>query len=207
MGMRDVVGAWIALTMIGCGPSGPSEGSAGNGGVGGGAAALELTPIMYTPIEQPTAFLTDGSPIELVRAPQGGHVLMVGARIKHSDSDTVKMKARVRDAATGDLINERERTVVLEPVPDDPTTLENNRQTITQMVHVEMCPRPGAYDVYGRAIIVEIEAVELYSDFTEGATSVEVIPTCMATDPYFKGLCECECSADYQPAVCGGELG
>jgi hypothetical protein len=199
-----MLGALVALAAIGCGSSeDPDPGVDPSDDAG----ALELRPIMFTPDEQPTAFLVDGGPIELVNAPQGGHVLMVGARIAHLESDVVEMTARVRDGASGELIEEAERTVLMAPVPEEPGVLENDRRSISQMVHVALCPSSPAATFAGRELIIEIEATELYADFTSGSASVRVVATCMATAPSLKALCECECSASYEPGTCGGELG
>lgn len=49
--------------------------------------------MMYVPSEQPVVLLEeDGVALELWRAPQGGHVLVVGARIRGLDSDTIELR-------------------------------------------------------------------------------------------------------------------
>jgi hypothetical protein len=204
LGALTLVSA-TTLFSAGCGPSEPSAGV--DAGAAGAAAALELTPIAYTPIEEPTLFLADGGPIELIFAPQGGHVFMVGARIRNSDSDTVKMTGRVRDPETGAVIAEDTRSVVLLPVPDEPGSYENHRATPTQMVHPRMCPIGAGFDIPGRPLLLEIEAIELYADFSEGSTSVLVTPTCMGSTQFLQEVCACECAASYTPGTCGGELG
>ena len=62
---------------------------------------------MYTPPEEPVCLLNKGDPIELWRAPQGGHVLVVGARVRGLDSDTISLRVRVRDPESDRILAEK----------------------------------------------------------------------------------------------------
>lgn len=205
MNRFSVASVCLALTCAACGPSAnPEEGTGGTGGVPSGEP-LEVIPMMYQPIDQPAVVLEeDGVPFELWRAPQGGHVLVVGARIRGLDSDTIELRARLRNEETGAIVQEEARTVVTAEVPGEPGWAETDRRTESQSTHVPVCPNYNKNDdIEGRSYLLELEVRELYADESEGQASLHIVPTCMQTDPTELALCHCECKAGYKLGDCG----
>jgi hypothetical protein len=157
---------------------------------------------MYTPIEQPVEVLENGDPIELWRAPQGGHVLLVGARVRGLESDTISLRVRVRDPESGRIIAEEDRTAVTEVVTDQPGWRQTDRRSNSQTSHVPVCPNYDSRDVVGKEQRVEVHVTELYADFSTGSTELTLVPTCMQSAPSEHAQCVCECSADYVLGRC-----
>jgi hypothetical protein len=199
-----------ALLVLGCGPT-PREpdsesGGGSAGGTGGSAGApagmLEVQPLMYTPIDMPVDLVEEGDAIELWRAPQGGHVLLVGARVKNLESDTVELRARLLDGETGAIVAEEARTVLMVEADDAPGWMQNDRRTRSQVCHVPVCPDYDDADVRDREHRLQVEVTALYSNFATGVGERRVLPTCMQEHPDELATCECECEADYVLGKC-----
>ena len=152
---------------------------------------------MYTPIDLPLQIVEEGHPMELWRAPQGGHVLLVGARVRGLDSDTINLRARVRDAETGAIVAEEARTVGMEEVEGEPGWLQTSRRTRDEVSHVPVCPNYDSRPIVNTRYILEVLVTELYADFSEGTSRFEIVPSCMQDDDFTREHCECECGADY----------
>lgn len=198
---RFTVAAMCLLGCVACGPSESSPGETGGAGGSGGThdGPLEVVPMMYVPDDQPAVVLKeDGAEFALWRAPQGGHVLVVGARIRGLDSDTIELRARLRDEETNAIVQEEARTVVTAEVPGEPGWAETDRRTESQSSHVPVCPNYGEKDIEGLSYLLEVEVRELYADESEGMASRRIVPTCMQTDATELELCQCECKANYK---------
>ena len=203
----------IAAVGSGCGGSGGSDGARDNPKSDGSAGSsaedasgpgdLEVRPFMYTPPEQPVAMLENGGPIELYRPPQGGHVILVGARVKGLESDYIELRVRVRVPETRLILAEKVTTVAMETVPEDPSFKQNDRRSISQVAHIAVCPDYDARDIVGAEQLIEVTVTELYADFSTGSAEVSVVPTCMQTSAAEKTHCECECTANYVLGRCG----
>lgn len=172
-----------------------------------GSRALEVKPFMYTTPPLPLHMLADGDPIELFRAPQGGHVLLVGARVSGLNSDTIELRARLRHASTRVIVAEELRTVIVEAVPEEPSWKQTDRRTPTQVAHVAVCPNYDPEDVVGAAHELEVTVTELYRDFSTGSSSVRVVPSCIQPNAADRAECECECVANYTLGKCGATTG
>lgn len=196
----------FALAAAGCGA--PSPGPGGSGGAAGaggsGPTDLEVTAMMYTTPDTPEVLCVDGDSFELWRAPQGGHVMVVGARVAGLESDTIELRARLRDAESGWIVAEEARTVVMDEVPGEPGVLQTDRRTRSQAAHVPVCPDYDDDDIVDREHILEVEVTELYADFSQGTALVRVVPACMQ-EGADQERCRCECSAGYTLGKCSGE--
>ncbi len=159
---------------------------------------------MYTPIDLPPKLLADGDEMELWTAPQGGHVILGGVQIHGLDSEFIELHGAVRDLDSGELVTEAVRTVVVAPLEGEPGWVENDRRSVSQMVHIALCPDYGPKPIAGTAYQLELEVTELYDDFETGSTSVEIVPTCMQTEPQPLERCQCECEANYVLDKCSG---
>lgn len=148
---------------------------------------------MYVPEDQPVHLLEDGGEIDLFLPPQGGFVVLVGAQIDHSDSDVVDLEASLRDAQSGDLVVESSRAVKLQRVPGHPTKYITDRRSISQVVHLALCPSEQAMGVEGRELSLELTATELYSDFTTGSATLRLTPVCNGSTPAANAYCACVC--------------
>ncbi|MBK7580445.1 MAG: hypothetical protein IPI67_09595 [Myxococcales bacterium] len=162
---------------------------------------LEILPADFVAENQPLKLLSEGDPIALVPAPQGGHVIHVGARVLGLTSDTVNLRSRLRDPASNAIQMEEARDVVMKPVPGQPGWMEPDLRSVSQVTHIPACPNYDA-DVIVDApwklevIIDEIDGPGL------GSASVVVKPACAQTDPTQLALCQCECGPGYVLGKC-----
>jgi hypothetical protein len=188
------------------GSAGDSTADAAEDASGGssdsGPAVLEVRPFYYVPPEQPVTLLQDGDAVQLWHAPQGGHVIVIGARVFGLDSEFIELKARIRMPDTGVIVRENARTVVMQDVAGEPGWKETDRRTCSQAAHVALCPNYGERDIVGQEYVLEVLVTELYADFSAGSAEVHVVPSCLQTDPVGLELCTCECSANFTPGNC-----
>ena len=142
----------------------------------------------------------DGDPIELFRPPQGGHVLLVGARVKGSRA-IHQLRVRVRIPNTGNPRGES-HTVVMEAVPEN-RCQQNDRRTNSQVAHIAVCPDYDPRDIVGTNSASRSRSpssTRILRRVRPRSSSCR--PACKA-DPS-KAQCECECSANYVLGRCGG---
>ncbi len=157
---------------------------------------------MYTPEAEPVALLQDGGDIDFFLPPQGGFVVLVGAQIDHTDSDVVDLEATLKNAATGELVMEDSRMVRLQRLPGHPTKFITDRRSISQVVHLTLCPSENAAGAKGVELELELKATELYSDFSTGSATLRITPMCRELQADTQAYCECLCGPDYKPGKC-----
>ena len=188
------------------GGAGGSPADSGGGASGAasdsGPADLEVQPFYYVPPDQPVTVLKEGDPVQLWHAPQGGHVIVIGARVFGLDTAYMRLTARVRMPDTGVIVRENSRTVVMVDVPGEPGWKEIDRRSCSQAAHVALCPNYGDRDIFGQEYVLEVLVTELYADSSAGSAELRVIPSCLQTDPVGKELCTCECSANFVAGTC-----
>ncbi|RYE75902.1 MAG: hypothetical protein EOO74_09310 [Myxococcales bacterium] len=163
---------------------------------------LVVHPAQFVLENTPLKRLADGDPFDLWSAEQGGHVALVGAQIEGIVGDTIELRARFNDPATGRIIAEESRTVVVVPVPGSDTLKEPNLTVRSQVTHVPLCPDYEDYDVVDREVELVITVLEKYtSPPRRGQASVRVVPRCgdLAEN---QALCQCECTANYTLGKC-----
>jgi hypothetical protein len=186
----------FALGASACGgeaePPGPGSG-------GSSSTSLVVEAIGWTDPTEPTRILEPGSSIELWAAPQGGHVSRVGARIANLESDTVELRAELRDGLT--VISSAVRTAPVAPSPEMPGVKETDRTSVSHFAHLALCPDPAGRAIHGKGYQLTLFVTELYADFSEGSVVLDVIPSCDPSDAF----CLCECAEGYSPAACAPE--
>jgi hypothetical protein len=190
--------AAVAGAFIGCAGDPANERPRGDAAL----AHLHVEPMLYTEPDTPTRLLRDGDDVELWPAPQGGHVVLVGARVAGLDSRVVELAARLRRPGTREIVAEEKRTVTLEPVAGDPSLLESERRTRTQVAHVATCPDYESVNVVDEMHELEVLVREMAAPFATGTASTNVVPRCLQTDTAANAQCRCECSADYRLGKC-----
>jgi hypothetical protein len=163
---------------------------------------LFVEPMMYSESALPARLLHDGDDIELWPPPQGGHVLLVGVRAAGLESRVVELQARLRRPGTREIVAEERRTVAMEPVPEQPSLLESDRRTRTQVAHVAACPDYEPVNVVDDVHELEILVTEMNGNSATGFASVNVVPRCLQADASAAEQCRCECSANYHLGKC-----
>lgn len=152
--------------------------------------------------------VNEGDDIPLDPAPQGGHVIHVGAQVRGLTGDTVEIRGRLRETVGGLIIAEEARTVVMRPVPGDPTLMQTDLETISQLSHVPVCPDYDARDVVNMPSVLEVTVTELYTDPPRiGVATRQVTPRCNTGNAALDEACTCECTGNYTLGKCSGVPG
>ncbi len=196
------------MSLLACSSPDPAppaaQGGAGSGGTSAFENTLEVRSFSYTPIEEPIALLSDGSSFELWAAPQGGHVITAGARVKGLIAgDFIEITGQLRDPDTGLLVTEGVRTVVMADAAGEPGWAETDRRSRSQMAHLALCPRYEDKAIDGNPYELTLTVRKLYANDETGSTSVGIVPTCLQTDAYELEHCQCECEGGYYLGKCG----
>lgn len=195
-----VLAVWpFLLAPLACTPEeDPPRSSEG----GAGASGLEVEPVQYTAEGTGYALLEPGAEIELWGAPQGGHWSRVGAQVRGLDSKTVRLVARWKDAESGSILVEAERTSPMVPVPGSAGWMQPDPTSMYNVAHLPLCPSDAKDGAQGVERVLEVEVTELYDDFESGVSAVKVVPRCGQAPGPLLDYCKCECGPDYLPGKC-----
>lgn len=201
--------AALGLAALGCGGGGeePKTGTGGTAGTGGtdaGPVVLDVYPGDFVEEDQPMNMLKEGDFVQLVAAPQGGHVSHPGAQVRGLTNDIANMRAEIVDIATGAIKTYEARDVVMKPVPGQPDLMQNDLRSVSQVTHIPVCPN---YDPVAsfvdtdwnlRLTVTEVDGPG------QGVATLKIKLGCLQTDPSDKAQCECECEPDYVLGKCAG---
>jgi hypothetical protein len=134
------------------------------------------------------------APVPLTLPPQGGFVLLAGARVKHFDLASVMLTASLRDTIDDHVVSVEQRPVMLVAgadgwaSPDQPMTLFN-------WANLPTCPAASATrDLDAQPYVLRIAIAD-----GSGATAeqkLEIVPTCEAGAN--GDLCRCQCKRGYK---------
>ena len=130
----------------------------------------------------------DGDPVALMGAPQGGHILLVGARIHTDAACQVDATGSLRDPATNRVLGLDERALFVERTGDG-WAAPSEPVSLSAMPNVAVCPTAAT------AAAVNGNTYQLEVAITGGSGSATltamVVPTCPAGDSY----CTSDCGA------------
>jgi hypothetical protein len=129
----------------------------------------------------------DGDHVTLMRAPQGGHIILVGARVHTDDTCQLDATGSLRDTATNRVLGLDERTLYVDATGDG-WAAPSQPASLSAMPNVAVCPTSATTAaVNGNPYQLEL------SIMLDGAQVADleasVIPTCGADD----GYCSTEC--------------
>ncbi|MEZ4224315.1 MAG: hypothetical protein R3B13_25425 [Polyangiaceae bacterium] len=183
------------------------DSSPGSGGGAGGSVPLVIHPANFIEEQQPMKELTDGDPINLVAALQGGYVIYVGAQVENFRSTQADIRARLIDPTTEAVRREDSRTIVMKPIADMPGWKQPDLRSRSQVAHLVVCPNEEAKNVFGELFRLELTVTEgVDGSFKDaprtGSATLTVTPTCADTDPALKQDCSCQCEANYTAGKC-----
>jgi hypothetical protein len=163
---------------------------------------LVVRPAQFTEENMPMRMLDQNDPLELWPAPQGGHVVLVGAQVRKLPVDTAVLKVRVRHPDTNVIVAEEARTVKMVPVPGEADTMQPDLRSRSQVAHVPLCPDYDPFDIVDRPMSVTVQVLAPPVDPTHvGEATLTLVPTCIAADDE---ACRCECTANYVLGKCPG---
>lgn len=130
--------------------------------------------------------VNDGSHVMLMQAPQGGHILLVGARVRASTDCQLAATASLRDPTTQRVIGLEQRPLLLDKRADGWAVPE---QGLNAMPNLAVCPNGVAStSIDGHPFLLEVSLATL-----DGApivtASAMVTPTCA------DNFCSSDCAA------------
>lgn len=165
--------------------------------------SLEVLPADFVAENQPMKMLAEGDSIALVAAPQGGHVIHIGARVRGLGSDTVNIRTRLRDPATNAIEMEEARDIVMRPVPGQPEWMEPDLRSVSQVTHIPACPNYDPSVLLDAPWKLEVIIEEIEGP-GRGSAIVGVRPACQQPDAPLQAMCKCECEPEYVLGKCAG---
>jgi hypothetical protein len=126
----------------------------------------------------------DGSQVPLLGAPQGGHILLVGARVRTKTDCQLIANAALRDPVTQRVLGLEERPLLLDKRADGWAV---PRHGLDAMPNVAVCPSAAAATpIFNHEYKLEVTLSTL--DGAPVATaSAMITPTC--TDAWCEGDC------------------
>ncbi|MET0591301.1 MAG: hypothetical protein ABW133_01290 [Polyangiaceae bacterium] len=180
---------------------GPSD-AAGDADPGGPL----VLPAQFTEENMPLRMLREGDSIDLWAAPQGGHVVLVGAKVKNFAADTAILRVRVRYPDTPFIIAEEARSVKFVPIPGEPDTKQPELETRTQVAHVPLCPDYDPMDIVDAPLEFSVTVTSQGDAAQTAQTTLRLSPSCKASAEG-ETFCRCECSANYVLGKCPRDAG
>jgi len=139
--------------------------------------ALETDSVMLvcSTLDNQMSDITDGSNVPLLAAPQGGHILFVGARVRAARDCQLTAKAALRDPSTQRVLGLEERPLLLDRKSDGWAV---PRDGLDSMPNVAVCPSSAANTaVYDRPLELEITLSTLAGTPIITRTA-QITPTC-----------------------------
>jgi hypothetical protein len=188
----------VAVLVIGCGgdpkPQPPCP-------IGDQSAPAELQ-IVNLEADEATVSMTQAmAKVPLVPPPQGGWIVLLGARARNLDGCGLALTTALVDACDGQILQIDKRPTHLELGADGWGV-----SSLTTFGNLPVCPQLTATrDLHDVPYTVNVVVEDIHHK--KASASLTIIPTC-GTDP---SRCACECARDYvvgsacnQPAVDAG---
>ena len=128
----------------------------------------------------------DGGTVPLLRAPQGGHIILLGARVMDASTCMPEATGLLRDTTTNAVIGQDRAQLYLQSSGGGWSEPSNS---LSSMPNVPVCPSSSAT----RAVVGNTYSIEL--TLTDGGSTIAsltavVTPTCPTNDG---GDCAIEC--------------
>lgn len=130
--------------------------------------------------------VTDGSQVPLMAAPQGGHIMLVGARVRASNDCQLSATASLRDPVTDRVIGLEQRPLLLERGNDGWAV---PKQGLWAMPNIAVCPSSVTTKIDGQPFLLEVSLATL-----DGAPLVSL--SAMVTPTCADNFCRSDCSSN-----------
>jgi hypothetical protein len=142
--------------------------------------------------------LLDGAVVDLVRPPQGGHVIFVGARGTGLCGDNATLRGSLR-FADDTLIALEGRSLDFAPIDGMPDWGRPDYTNIAGLANVPVCPNNTGRALLMTPLLLQAEVEDRSGRHAIGGAQVMV--ACTQADAACRALCECECAKDYDISV------
>jgi hypothetical protein len=131
--------------------------------------------------------LHDGDHVPLLRAPQGGHIILVGARVHSDDTCELDATGSLRDTASNRVIGLDERALYVNATSDG-WAAPQQPVDLSAMPNVAVCPTSATTAaIDGKPYQLELAISANGSQVAD--VKIMAIPTCGSSDTY----CTSEC--------------
>lgn len=128
--------------------------------------------------------ISDGSRVPLLGAPQGGHIMLVGARVRAARDCKLTANAALRDPTSMRVIGLEERSLLLDRRSDGWAV---PRDGLDSMPNVAVCPSSATTTaIYDRPFLLEVTLLSL-SGAPIVTRKAQITPTC--SDEWCRGDC------------------
>jgi hypothetical protein len=159
-----------------------------DGGAPGGGNGVDVV-IVVAAQDGTLVEVHDGAQVPLVFAPQGGHIMLVGARIKNSSDCQLDATGDLRDPATNRVLALDKRPLLLTTAADG--WAQPSDPALSSMPNVAVCPSAAAtQSIDGNAYTLELTLVA--GGTTVATLAATVTPTCNG-DSY----CHTDCAPSH----------
>lgn len=130
--------------------------------------------------------------VPLIGAPQGGHILLVGARVQTTDKVgnlcQLQINAALRDPRNNRVVGLEERPMTVRAEADG-WAVPTHGDSISNLANVAVCPTSAAsVSVDGNPFSLEVRLSQAGAVIAQ--TSVSIVPACATGDSY----CHSECA-------------
>jgi hypothetical protein len=148
--------------------------------------------IVHLDAEDHVSTTQPGQEVPLLPPPQGGFILLLGARATNLDGCNLQLTTSFRDPCSDEIIKIDQRPAILEDTGDG-----WGITSLSSYGNLPLCPQVTAErDLHDQPYIVSVALRDL--DGNQGAADLRVVPVCPPDDL----LCTCQCDHNY---VVGGD--
>ena len=144
--------------------------------------------------------VADGGTIPLIEPPQGGKVIIAGARVRNIMNKRVRVSGWLRDTDSPNVFGLVIQTVLLD-VDGEGWLIPRNPASIDNYANIAACPSQGLpRDVHDQPWRLGIRVEDCGGRMAE--KEILVTPTCAVTDPAscipeVTIPCDCQCDMSY----------
>jgi hypothetical protein len=136
----------------------------------------------------------DGSELALIRPPQGGKIVLVGARARNVCAGPIQVTGAVTDLCTGRVVGLESRTVLYVAAADGGVADVKEPAQISSYANVAVCPNNvAARDLDGEPYRVTVTIQDKLGRVAEKV--ITATPVC--AEPEDERECRCTCRAGY----------
>jgi len=180
--------AWL-LALAAC--SSPPKPAADLGTIGVVATEYDAVKMTQAPL---------GAQLALVRPPQGGYVVFVGARVTgFAAPTTVELTGLLKNGAT--VISQDARTVTLQQAPDDANVWIPDLRSITTVSNIAVCPSNSTTDRVNASFTLEVQVLDRATG-RMGVADQTTQLVCTQSDATVQQNCVCECQGNFMVGKC-----
>jgi hypothetical protein len=190
----------LLVCLVACSSPTPSPAAIDAAVDSGSAAQIDATmegpevAIIYRTRDGKAVDAAMDAPVPMIFPPQGGFVMLVGARVRGLDPATVTVTASLRDAATTPVLTLEMRPVSL-TLGADGWAWPADPDDMFDWANLPTCPLSNTTrNLYDQAYVLRIAATDGAANSSEA--KLTIVPTCESGTA--GALCRCQCKHGYK---------